>query len=65
MASTFVSITTSAYTCAEFMLVWKLTFFVIPASAAIFLRYLLARLARLRRGYVAERDGLYLTLYVN
>ena len=36
MASTFVSITTSAYTCAEFMLVWKLTIFVIPASAAIF-----------------------------
>ena len=25
----------------------------------------MARLARLRRGYVAERDGLYLTLYVN
>ena len=41
MASTFVSITTSAYTCVEFMLVWKLTFFVIPASAAIFLRHLL------------------------
>ena len=38
MASTFVSITTSAYTCAEFMLVWKLTFFVIPASAAIFFK---------------------------
>ena len=67
MASTFVSITTSAYTCVEFMLVcpsnlptvykslpaasvstanvwrlvWKLTFFVISASAVIFLRYLL------------------------
>ena len=41
MASTFVSITTSAYTCVVWRLVWKLTFFVIPASAAIFLRYLL------------------------
>lgn len=41
MASTFVSITTSAYTCVEFMLVWKLTFFVISASAVIFLSYLL------------------------
>ena len=38
MASTFVSITISAYTCVEFMLVWKLTFFVIPASAAIFFK---------------------------
>ena len=41
MASTFVSITTSAYTCVMWRLVWKLTFFVIPASAAIFLRHLL------------------------
>ena len=41
MASTFVSITTSAYTCVVWRLVWKLTFFVIPASAAIFLRHLL------------------------
>ena len=41
MASTFVSITISAYTCVVWRLVWKLTFFVIPASAAIFLRHLL------------------------
>ena len=41
MASTFVSITTSVYTCVVWRLVWKLTFFVIPASAVIFLRYLL------------------------
>ena len=69
-ASILVSITTSAYTCVEFMLVcpsnlptvyksppaandsvaiewrlvWKLTFFSIPAAAAIFLRHMLQAL---------------------